>query len=53
MLQKGDIVDDADDDNFFNARKHILLLINLAQHRTPPAPYLRQRFEKIIYWQVS
>ncbi len=33
---------------FFYARKHILLLINLAQHRTPPAPYLGQGFETII-----
>jgi hypothetical protein len=30
---------------FFNERMNILLLINLAQHGTPPAPCLGQRFE--------
>jgi hypothetical protein len=30
---------------FLNARRDILLLINLAQHGTPPAPCLGQRFE--------
>ncbi len=34
---------------FFNKKEHTLLLINLAQYRTPPpASYLRQRFETIV-----
>ena len=37
-----------DPKSFFNAKMDILLLINLAQHWTPPAPCLGQRFETWI-----